>query len=103
MLIYFNGDSNVAGAELDDPDNESMAAVISQHFNADRVVDALNGASNDRIYDTTLRYIENNAAPDLVIIGWSEHWREQWYLDGEFHEVNHIEVGQRIPEKYRRR
>lgn len=103
MLIYFNGDSNVAGEELDDPKNESMAAVISSELGAEYVTDALSGASNDRIYDTTLKYIENNPAPDLIVIGWSEHGREQWYLNGEFHEVNHMDVGERVPEEYRRR
>lgn len=101
--FLFNGDSNVAGCELANPDVESMAAVISERHGARCVNLAKDGASNDRIYDTTLEYLRDNPAPDFVMIGWTEHGREQWYHDGRMYEINDLEVGERVPEQYRRR
>lgn len=102
MKILFNGDSNMAGEELEDK-SKSMASVIAQHFDAEQVNLSLSGASNDRIYETTLKYLEQNPAPDMVIIGWSEHGREQWYLNGQFHEVNNLGVGTTLPDEFRKR
>lgn len=90
------------GEELTDRD-QSMAGVITNYFGATSTRLAVSGASNDLIYGSTLSYLENNPAPDLVVIGWTEHGREQWYFDGKFHEINQLEVGQRIPEEFRRR
>jgi hypothetical protein len=102
MKILFNGDSNMAGEELMDR-SQSMAGVIAKHFDAESVNLSLSGASNERIYSTTLEYLEKNPAPDLVVVGWSEHGREQWYLNGKFHEVNNLGVGANVPEQLRRR
>ena len=102
MKILFNGDSNMAGEELLDR-SQSMSGIIAKHFDAESVNLSLSGASNERIYNTTLAYLEKNPAPDLVIIGWSEHGREQWYLDGKFHEVNNLGVGSNLPDQLRRR
>ena len=102
MHILFNGDSNMSGEELNNRD-QCMAGVITSHFGATATNIAVSGASNDLIYNSTLDYIRNNPAPDLVVIGWTEHGREQWYFDGEFHEINQLDVGQRIPEQFRRR
>ena len=102
MHILFNGDSNMSGEELSNRD-QGMAGVIASHFGATATNIAVSGASNDLIYNSTLDYIRNNPAPDLVVIGWTEHGREQWYFDGEFHEINQLDVGQRIPEQFRRR
>jgi hypothetical protein len=92
----------MSGEELDNRD-QGMAGVIASHFGATATNIAVSGASNDLIYNSTLDYIRNNPAPDLVVIGWTEHGREQWYFDGEFHEINQLDVGQRIPEQFRRR
>lgn len=104
MNILFNGDSNMNGEELDNRD-KSMAGVIAEHFGATSTRLAVSGASNDLIYNSTLDYINNpeNIKPDLVIIGWTEHGREQWYFEGQMHEINQLDVGQRIPEQFRRR
>lgn len=102
MKILFNGDSNVAGEELRDR-SKSMAGVIADYYHADSVNLALSGASNERIYNTTLEYLANNPAPDLVVIGWSEHGREQWYYNGQFHEVNNLGVGASLPDQLKRR
>ena len=102
MRFYFNGDSNVEGTELADP-SQGMAGVIARHYGAAMINDALAGASNDRIYDTTLQYLRDNPKPDFVMIGWSEHGRESWYFDGQFHEVNNLGVGETLPEQMQRR
>ena len=102
MKILFNGDSNVAGEELVDR-SKSMAGIIAQHYNAESINLALSGASNERIYNTTIEYLANNPAPDLVVIGWSEHGREQWYYNGQFHEVNNLGVGSSLPDQLKRR
>jgi hypothetical protein len=102
MHILFNGDSNMSGEELEDP-SLGMASVIASHFDATFVNLAVSGASNDLIYNSTLEYLDKNPKPDLVVIGWTEHGREQWYFDGKFHEINQLDVGQRVPEQFRRR
>jgi len=102
MKILFNGDSNMAGEELEDQ-SKSMSGIIANHFDAESVNLSLSGASNERIYNTTMAYLEKNPTPDLVVIGWSEHGREQWYLNGEFHEVNNLGVGSNLPDQLRRR
>lgn len=102
MKILFNGDSNVAGEELRDK-SKSMAGVIADHYNAESINLALSGASNERIYNTTLEYLAKNPSPDLIVIGWSEHGREQWYYNGQFHEVNNLGVGSSLPDQLKRR
>ena len=102
MKILFNGDSNMAGEELLDR-SQSMAGIIAKHFGAESTNLSLSGASNERIYNTTLEYLEKNPAPDLVVVGWSEHGREQWYFEGKFHEVNNLGVGADLPEELLRR
>lgn len=102
MFIYFNGDSNVAGEELKDR-TKSMAGVIADHYKAEYINEAVSGASNDRIYSTTIEYLRNNPAPDFILVGWTEFGREQWYFKGEMHEVNQLDVGNRIPNEFRRR
>lgn len=102
MKILFNGDSNIAGEELIDR-SKSMAGVIARHFNAEYDNLAVSGCGNDRIYDTTLDYLRENPKPDLVVIGWTEHGREQWYYDNRFHPVNRLGVGEPLPEHFRRR
>ena len=103
MHILFNGDSNMNGEELENKDL-SMAGVITKFYNWPTSTNlAVSGASNDLIYDSTLQYLKTNPAPDLVVVGWTEHGREQWYFENEFHEINQLDVGKRIPEEFRQR
>lgn len=103
MKIYFNGDSNVAGTELKNPLRDGMAPKFAEYFNADIINGAKPGASNDWIYDTTMLYLSNNQLPDLVIIGWTDFSRMQWFIDNQFYEINHIGVSINLPEKYQNR
>ena len=59
MRILYNGDSNMAGSELESTDL-GMANKLSQLLNARHVINlATDGASNDLVYDSTLKFLEN--------------------------------------------
>lgn len=103
MHIFFNGDSNMNGEELDDR-SQSMANCIAKYFKADSTTNlAVSGGSNDLIYNTTWEWLQNNPKPDLVVIGWTEVHREQWWFEGRFHEILHLDVGYPVPTHFRRR
>ena len=109
MLIYFNGDSNIGGEELASK-KQGMAAQLAARFDAEYINPATSGASNDLIYDQTMRYFEDphNLKPDLVVIGWTEFNRIQWYLTDQWGhsrlwEINHLGVGIPVPEQYQKR
>lgn len=113
MLIYFNGDSNVAGAELIES-THGMANRLTEMFNqrylAKFINDATPGASNDLIYETTIDFLKNpdNPKPDLIVIGWTEFNRIQWFLVDEWNkgrlwEINQIGAGIQVPEEYKER
>ena len=104
MLIYFNGDGNTAGSELEP--GQCYADILTQHFQATAVNHALIGCSNDHILRSTTQYIEqckqSQTFPDLVIIGWTEWWRQDWRKDGKhvpvikgfvnFYDLNQVET-----------
>jgi hypothetical protein len=106
MKILFNGDSNMCGTELSDI-SQGIAPQICNILNGTEINLALAGASNDRIYDTTIEYLRNNPQPDLVVIGWSEFGRVQWFIDsdgvGKFYEINNIGVGDKVPDAWKNR
>jgi hypothetical protein len=110
MLIYFNGDSNVAGTELPES-THGMASKLAEKFDGQYktkfINDAIPGASNDLIYEQTLDFLNNPSSPkpDLVVIGWTQFNRVQWFLvdewgKGRFWEINQIGVGIPVPEEY---
>lgn len=106
--ILLNGDSNMVGEELEDR-SLSISSQLAKLLNGTEINLSLSGASNDRIYDTTKQYIDSGQPVDLVVIGWSEMCRVQWFLEdvipeGEFVEINNLGVGRReYPEQYARR
>lgn len=106
MNILCNGDSNMCGTELTDI-SQGIAPQICNILKGTEINLAVAGASNDRIYDTTYQYLQNNTAPDLVVIGWSEFSRVQWFVNdngvGKFYEINSIGVGDALPNMYQRR
>lgn len=114
-MIYFNGDSNVAGSELADPDL-GMSGCLARKLGLTYENHAFGGASNDRIYDTTIDTLFDRSTnkpqllkrPDLVVIGWTQFSRLQWFLvdkwdAGVFWEINNLGVGTPIPEEYQER
>jgi hypothetical protein len=109
MILYVNGDSHSAGAQAvnnhafarDDPlyfalgrqphpDNlrVSYGCEIANKLYAILHCDAESAASNARIIRTTLDYINNNPAPDLLIIGWATWEREEWFINNRYYQVN---------------
>lgn len=96
MLIYFNGDSNTSGMELDDPAKQSFAAKISDRLGAGIVNQAISGASNEMIFRNTLGYLdscaESNRYPDLIVIGWTESCREDWFVDGSYVSIDTLGI-----------
>jgi hypothetical protein len=113
MLIYFNGDSNVAGTELPEA-THCMANQLARRFDGQYqtkfINDAVPGASNDLIYDQTRDFLNNPSSPkpDLVVIGWTQFNRVQWFLvddwnNGRFWEINKIGVGIPVPDAYKER
>lgn len=108
MIVYVNGDSHSAGAEVanpycfaeDDPlywglgrrphpDNEraSYGCLLANHLFAVLHCDAESASSNDRIIRTTREYLNNMDKPDIVIIGWATWEREEWLHDGKYYQV----------------
>ena len=107
MKILINGDSNMCGEELEDR-SLGIGSQLCEILGGEMVNLAISGSSNDRIYDSTLEYIYKNPAPDLIVIGWSEMARVQWFMtDVEpagFVEINNLGVGRReYPPEYENR
>ena len=100
MKILLNGDSNMCGEELEDR-SLGISPQLCNLLNAESVNLSMSGSSNDRIYNTTMDYIKNNPAPDLIVIGWSEYARVQWFLTDqgypEWLEINNLGIGKREP------
>lgn len=86
MKIFFNGDSHTSGSELLDPKNDTYSYKLAKLLNAE-IVDnpAIGGASNDRILRTTEDFLRDcKEYPDLIVIGWSESIRFDWFYDGQY-------------------
>jgi hypothetical protein len=113
LLVYVNGDSHAAAAEavngcatagddpqykflkrLPHPDNirVSFGQLTADNLHGELYCDAESGASNARILRTTREYIKSNT-PDLIIIGWSTWEREEWLINGEYHQIS---VGSKV-------
>jgi len=95
MHIYFNGDSNMAGAEIESG-KPTIASTISRRLRANKTINhAFTGASNDYIYRTTMEYLQNNT-PDFVVIGVTEmgrgEWLVPWYGELQYMQVNNLEM-----------
>ena len=106
MKILLNGDSNMAGEELADV-NLGLGYQFCRMLNGTPINISLTGASNDRIYETTMEYIKDES-PGFVLIGWSEMSRLQWFTTAEgypnFYEINNLGVGrQPLPSEYQAR
>ncbi len=126
MILYVNGDSHTAGAEIanshafaaDDPelfhlgrlphpDNlaRSWGKLLSLSLAAEFHCDAESAASNTRILRTSREWLTNNKNLDkLVIIQWSTWEREEWLINGTYYQVNGSgidQVPQEAQERYR--
>ena len=70
-VALFNGCSFVWGDELKDPMNTRFSKLFSEQLGMIEVNLSLRGGSNERIYRTTLDYLQNNPNPETVVIVWS--------------------------------
>lgn len=102
MRILLNGDSNMAGTELEDV-NQSLGYQFCHMLGGEPINISFAGVGNDRIYHSTLDYIQNNESIDFILIGWSEMNRIQWFMPtdkfGDFIEVNELGVGLTVPDE----
>lgn len=108
MILYVNGDSHSAGAELIQRDGQLIAFTeddskywntigtwegrrahpdcvalsygqqLANSLEMDLICDAESGSSNDRIIRTTIEHTDYGFKPDLIVIGWSTWEREEW-------------------------
>ena len=105
MLIYFNGDSNTSGMELDDPSTQSFSAHLSRKLNANYINHSVPGGSNEMIFRTTYQYLDQckqqNTRPDLIIIGWTESCREDWFVDGKYMSIDSLGINRPVDSEAR--
>lgn len=87
MILYVNGDSNSAGAELRDK-KKSWASLLAQTLDFELVNSAKGGASNDRILRTTQEFLHGEPKNIFVIIGWTSWEREEWLYQNNYYDVN---------------
>jgi hypothetical protein len=108
MKILINGDSHTAGAEAvnahafaeDDhrykhlhrqphPDNlrASWGQKLGEMLNMGTTILAESASSNDRILRTTNEWLNNHGNDVFVIIQWSTWEREEWLIDGHYHQI----------------
>jgi len=96
MKIFFNGDSHTSGSELLKPKEECYSYRLANLLDAEVVGNpAVGGAGNDRILRTTEDYLRecNGNYPDLIVIGWSECTRFDWFYNGQYRTANSGEDG----------
>lgn len=108
MILYINGDSNSAGAELandfafadDDPDHKDLGRKphpdnlklsygykIAEQLECDFVCDAESASSNERIMRTTVDFLNTAPEDPFVLIGWASWEREEWDINGTMYQV----------------
>ena len=109
MILYVNGDSHCAGAELvngycfadDDPTYKHLGRrphpdciphtfgyKLAKAINAGFYLDAESGSSNARIERTTRQFLADNRKQEVfVLIGWSTWEREEWQDGDTYYQV----------------
>jgi hypothetical protein len=93
MRIFVNGDSHTSGSELYFPTQDAYPYQLAKLLNGEIIGNpAIGGASNDRILRTTEEYLREcertNEYPDLIVIGWSEAGRTDWFVDGVYESIH---------------
>lgn len=87
MKIFVNGDSHTCGSELYFPKQNGYAYQLAKLLRGEIVANpAIGGASNDRIERTTIDFLNecNGDYPDLIVMGWSDFTRTDWFHNGKF-------------------
>jgi hypothetical protein len=111
MILYINGDSHSAGADIANPfsfandsdkhyntphrhghrDNlqECFGAQAARQLGWDWINQAESGGCNDRIIRTTEIFLETANIQDLfILIGWTTWEREEWLHKDIYYQVN---------------
>lgn len=87
MKLFVNGDSHTEGSELYFAKQDAYPYKLAELLNAE-IIDnpAIGGAGNDRIERTTTEFLNRCQGdyPDLIVIGWSEFTRTDWFYNGKF-------------------
>jgi len=76
MILLANGCSFTEGYDLFHKES-SWPYQLGNSLNFKTVNLALGGSSNDRIYRTTIEYLNTHSDPDLVVIGWTSFNRAE--------------------------
>jgi hypothetical protein len=88
LNIYFGGDSYVQGTELENPATQGFATKLANKLGATFINQAENGSSNSLIIRKMTEYLyeckKTKIFPDLVVIGWTESTREDWFIQGGY-------------------
>lgn len=121
MILYVNGDSNSAGAELnnsfafanDDPQYKHLGRSahpgnipqtfgfkLSKILNCGFHCDAESASSNTRIMRTTVDFLNTNPSDPIVLIGWATWEREEWDINGVKYQVT-AGGSDTVPEEYK--
>lgn len=104
MNIFFNGDSHTCGSELYYPKQDTYSYRLAKLLDAKVVGNlSMGGASNDYIINTTEEYLRNcektNTYPDLIVIGWSECRRYDWYHEGQYLSIGSTDFAPELAEE----
>ena len=103
MILYVNGDSNSAGAELTDPSN-GWPQLLAKRLNRTLINDAKDGSSNDKIMRVSSNTLGRADKNTFVVIGWTGWEREEWEYQGQFYDVNsggHDVLPPELQERYK--
>jgi hypothetical protein len=104
MILYVNGDSHSAGAELDDP-AQAWPRLLTSRLGLRLVNNAKQGGSNPRILRTASNFIAQANLKDIfVIIGWTSWEREEWQKGNSYYDVNaggHDSLPPDLAQKYK--
>ena len=102
MILYVNGDSHSAGAELTNS-VESWPNILTKRLGLTLVNESKSGGSNPRILRTAGNYT-THSKDIFVIIGWTSWEREEWQVDKVYYDVNsggHDNLPLDLKEKYK--
>lgn len=108
MILYVNGDSHAAGAEINNtycfsrddpkypgidqphPENipDSFGSVLAKRLGYRLWLDAISGSSNQRILRTTEKFLENNNSDVFLLICWSSFERQEQFIDGKYYQFS---------------
>ena len=126
MILYVNGDSHTAGAEIVTPyafaEDDQKYIYMGRRPHPDNIIatwgktladaikavfwcDAESASSNARIIRTTENYLTEHASnlyETLMIIQWSTWEREEWLHNGVYYQVNASGIDDVPPELQQR-